>query len=725
MRSVLEHFTLIKDWLCKQVSLQVTEAFLWCPVFFAVGVGIYFMVPAEPAWQVCAGVALILGVRLWALRDVESVERYILLGALCVVLGVSVAYFRAVSVSEPSLARSDEYAVVKGVVRQVEWQSDARLSARLVLGDVQIDGKSGAHLPRNVRLSVRAKTPLPVYDIGDLIEGGAALHTPSDPVFPGGFDFRRSLYFKGIGAIGFFYGAPAIVDEAVDTVWKDAFLSWRNAVNIRVFDEVDDVSTGVVSALLTGQKGAIKDSDIEAMRQSGLAHMLAISGLHVGLFSATFFFLVRVALAMVPGAALRFPIKKIAAVAAFCAACAYMVLAGATLPTQRAVVMVGIVFLAIVLDRSAISMRLVAVAALIVLVLAPESLLSISFQLSFAAVVALIAVYDGLRDFFRVQSSRAGTLRRIGLYVGGVVLTSLVAAAVTAPFALYYFQAIAVYGVLANVMAMPILTFIVMPCAVLALALMPLGLEGWALAVMAWGADQILSVAHFVSGLDAAHVSMPAMPFWALLSFVVGGLVLCLWRGVLRWLGLLGVFIAFVIYGAAPRPDVIIAADHDIWAYIFAADKSGDGSEDRTLPTLLSGHDEMFVSTMMRAKFERENWTRMVGAAKSDVQHWRQAGEELSCDEFACRLRVRGVPVSFVYAKEVLPEECAWARVLVTRRAVRRFECASEYVVDYWAVRSGGAHSVYVRAPDDIVVRRALSPERRRLWRGLDNNLRD
>ena len=717
MGSVLEHFTLIKDWLHRQVSLQVTDSFLWCPVLFAAGVGLYFSLPEEPAWPLYGLLIFILGIRLVFTDHGRVAQRYVLWGGLLVVLGLSVAHIRAVTVAEPVLARDDGYAFLRGTVSAVEWQSDARLSARMVLRDVSFEDDDGHGYPRNVRLSVRAKNPLPAYDAGDVVEGGASLHTPSDPVFPGGFDFRRNLFFKGIGAIGFFYGAPAIVSQSEDKLWTGAFSSVRNAVNLRVFDGLDGSSTGVVSALLTGQKGAIDNIDIDAMRFSGLAHMLAISGLHVGLFSATFFFFVRLTLVMVPGVALRWPVKKVAAVVAFAAACGYMMLAGATLPTQRAVIMVGIVFMAVLLDRTAISMRLVAVAALVVLLFAPESLLSISFQLSFAAVIALIAVYDALRGFFRAQASQAGVLRRCALYVGGVLLTSLIAAVVTAPFALYYFQTVAVYGVLANILAMPVLTFVVMPSAVLALALMPFGLEEGALSVMAWGVDQILWVAHFVSSLEFSQLNLPAMPLASLLWFVAGGVFLCLWRGALRWLGVIGVLLALWFYSLSPRPDVIIAADHDIWAYIFAADKSGGTFGERSSRVLSDKGQDLYVSTLMRAKFERENWMRMVGAAKSDVQHWRASGEEMACDAYACRLMIRGVAVSFVYAKEVLPTECAWAQVLVTRRAVRHYQCAADYIVDYWAVRNGGAHSIYIRGADDVVVRQALSPDKSRLWR--------
>lgn len=705
MGSVLKHFVLIKDWLRGHIALQAGHGFLWWPVMLGAGIALYFALPQEPniwlAVCVLAGVlAGLYGVRAYPRR------RFAVFALFLCCLGFTTAHVRALSVRGPVIEHSIDFVDIKGRVVSVEPLSADQKSARLILDQLHFEGLDSESIPVRVRLSVRSKSALPAYDSGDIVAGLASVHTPSDPVIPGGFDFRRHLYFQRIGGIGFFYGAPAIVNKSVDKWSISFFESLRNRVNARISSLLPEQSTAVVQALLTGKRGAISDTDMEAMRISGLAHMLAISGLHVGLFSAVVFFFVRLSLALVPYAALHWPLKKIAAIAAFVAACLYMGLAGATLPTQRAVIMVGIVLLAVLLDRAALSMRLVAVAALVVLLIAPESLLSISFQLSFAAVIGLIAVYDGLRAFLSAQMRKGGFVRRAALYIGGVMLTSLVAGLVTAPFALYAFQRVAFYGVLANMLAMPVMSAMIMPAAVLALFLMPFGLEAPFLYVMGQGVESVLRIAHAVAEMDHAQILLPALPFSALLCFSCGALFICLWRGPLRWLGLLGLFAGVVIAAPLRVPDVLVAQGHDVWGYAAAAQ---NGDEEAPLA--------FYVSSTMKARFERENWSRAYGLGEKGAQHWRAGGRELSCDDMACRLILKGKKVSFVMEKEVLSAECAWADILITRRSVRASMCAGpSLIIDHWRVKNTGAQAVYI---DDggLVVETAKDEDVSRLWR--------
>ena len=289
-----------------------------------------------------------------------------------------------------------------------------------------------------------------------------------------------------------------------------------------------DGDTGAVAAaLIMGQRGSISEETLTAMRDAGLAHLLAISGLHMGLVAGLLFFTVRGSLALVAPLTLQRPIKKWAALAALVGVFGYLLLAGAPVPTQRAFVMTGLVLVGVMLDRTAISLRLVAWAAAVVLLLRPESIVGASFQMSFAAVLALVAFYEVAGAKMRVWFGGAGTLRRLALYVAGVGFTTLIAGLATLPFAIHQFNRVAVFGMAANLVAVPLTGLWIMPWAVLALVLMPVGLEAAALVPMGWGVDGMLAVAQTVAAWPGAAISVRAMPMAGLAAIVLGAAFGC------------------------------------------------------------------------------------------------------------------------------------------------------------------------------------------------------
>ena len=316
----------------------------------------------------------------------------------------------------------------------------------------------------------------------------AIVAPPPAPAAPGAFDFQRRAYFIGLGGVGFALGPATVTAKggggAFDTLAL-AVARLRQNISRVVMASIDGPPGTVAAALMTGQRAAIPPSVMDAFRDSGLAHLLAISGLHIGLVAGIIFIALRGVLALVPTLALAHPIKKWAAATAIAGAFAFTVVAGATVPTQRAFLMIGLVLMAVLFDRRGLSMRLVAWAALVILVLSPESLLGASFQLSFAAVIALIAAYEALRERRRYGDDRGATIwQRALLYVGGVALTTLIAGSVTAPFAVYHFNRFAAFGLAANLIAVPVTALWIMPWAVAAFLLMPFGLEVFALTPM-------------------------------------------------------------------------------------------------------------------------------------------------------------------------------------------------------------------------------------------------
>ena len=467
---------------------------LWLPVLIGAGIAGYFALAAEPPRWI-GGAALGLAALALVALYRRPGPRVGAIAALAVALGFALVQWRGHDVAAPVLAAKLGPAAISGHVVEVQAREHG---VRLLLDQPLIANLDSGRTPERIRVSVR--TDRGGAQAGDWVRLRAVLLPPPEPAAPGAYDFARRAWFEGLGAVGYAVSAVTRI-EAPASVELESWYGvrsrlgpWlgrlRNDIAGRVREQLGIAAGGIAAALMAGDRGTIPPPDLAAMRDAGLAHLLAISGLHIGLLSGSLFFVVRGLLALWPAVALRYPIKKWAAVGTLVGAFGYLLITGATVPTQRAFLMTGLVLSAVMLDRLAFSMALVAWAAALVLVLRPESLLGPSFQMSFAAVVALIAVYEGLRERLGAWRWRAGTARRLGLYFIGVGLTTLVAGLVTAPFAAFHFERVVGYGLIANLGAVPITALWIMPWALAAYALMPLGLEAVALAPMGWGASR-------------------------------------------------------------------------------------------------------------------------------------------------------------------------------------------------------------------------------------------
>jgi competence protein ComEC len=449
-------------------------------------------------------------------------------------------------------------------------------------------------------------------------------------------------------------------------------------VTRRILETLPGAEGAVATALITGHQGAIPEATLAAMRDSGLAHLLSISGLHVGLVAATLMVGLRGLLALVPPLALRFPIKKWAAAAALAGTGAYTLLAGAPVPTQRAFVMSAIALLAIMLDRSPLSMRLVAWAAIAVLLAAPESLLSPSFQMSFAAVTALIAAHEGTARHRAAWRAEGGRIRRLASALLTLAATSLVAGLATAPFAIHHFSRLADYGVLANMAAVPITGFWVMPSAGLALALMPFGMESWPLAAMAAGIGLIVDIAEWVAALPGAALLVPAPPSSALATTALGGLWLLFWRGGWRWLGLVGPALAVALALVHRPPDLLIAGDGGV---VAVRDATG----------------RLMLSDPVKGGIAVDTWLRRAG------QEERLPIEDelgyTACGPAVCMIEIAGRWVVVARDHRALTEHCASADLLIDLVPGRHRRCRGpRLVIDRSDLRREGTHALRIDA---------------------------
>ena len=534
-----------------QMMLQQRgHLFGWIPVGMAMGIALFFGIRFEPSvaqigFVVLLGMALVLVA--WKLP--ESVSPFAVFLAL-IAVGFVLAGWRAHSVAGPVLEWR-YYGPVEGRIVGIDRSgSDA---VRLTLDRVKLDRVAPSDTPRRLRISLHGEAGLGVLPMPGLrVMTTAFLSPPSGPVEPGGFDFQRHAWFAELGAVGY-ARVPLVAIAPADFDLAQMVFRWRMAVSARVIEVLPGDIGGFAAAVTTGDRSAISRDALAALRASNTAHLLAISGLHMGLLSGFVFALLRLCFALVPPIALRWPARKMAAIGALVAAAVYLALSGWNVATERAFVMVAVALCAVMMDRRALSLRAVAVAAIIVLALRPEALMGPGFQMSFAATTALVAVFGWMRDLPTGPNWAAPVI--------GLVVSSAVAGLATAPIGAAHFNAVAHYGLLANLTSVPLMGALVIPAAVLALLLAPFGAEAFGLWIMGGGLAWILRVAETVSSLDGARGFVPGPGPWVLPLLAVGALFVILWQGRARFGGLAAIGVAFLLWQVGERPRVLIADD--------------------------------------------------------------------------------------------------------------------------------------------------------------------
>ena len=601
--------------------------YLFAPLCLALGILLYFALPHEPSAPILASVALGLA---WF-------GRHALLGraAALVVAGLALPALHAALLGDLPRTLPDGPRRVAGILESVEGREGdgGRIVLRVSEG---VLGAERLQLTMRERPSLLPGTPVTVV---------AALSYAPGPVSPGQYDHARRLYFEGIDTIGVVIAGP--YQEAEGPVGpldraRRAIAGVRLGIAGRIDAVLEGQTAALATALLTGSRDGLSTETLDAMRGSGLAHVLAISGMHMGLFCTSLFLALRAVFALVGAGGLRLPAKKLAAMGALLGGTFYLLISGAQIATQRAYVMTAIVCLAVLLDRPALTLRNVATAALVVLALSPESLMGASFQMSFAATIALIAVYER----WNARSRASETLLAIpGQQVSALFITSLTAGLATAPYASFHFSRIATYGLLANLAAMPFVTALVMPAGLASLIAMPLGLETFPLVVMGWGLDGLLGVARTVASWPNAMRAVPSPAPAALVLGSVGlyGLAIAPVRTA-RLAGITCLAGALVLHFARTDPLVAVAENGKTFAVV-----GQDGSRD-----IVGGRFSRFTE----ARWEERDAYRSPPDDATD--------EDRFCDDERCvRKAAFGIIVA-AWRPESLQEACLTADILLT-----------------------------------------------------------
>ncbi len=429
---------------------------------------------------------------------------------------------------------------------------------RLTITQAQF--QTGPPLARtlHVKLSTRDSTALTT---GDTITLRAILFKPERPAYPGGWDSTRDAYFAGLGASGFAIGPISVTASAKPGGMALWVRGLREAIAANIMEVLPSETGSIAVTLLTGLQTQIPGTERQNFIAAGLAHLLAVAGLHVGIVMGLFFTASRFLLSRPERLALRLPVKPAAAIIALLAGGCYALLTGTHLPILRSLAMASLVTAGVIAGRKALSLRGLALAAAVLLLATPEAIIGVSFQMSFSAVLALIAGYSAVSNWVGHLAEGTSHARRVTAHVVGLFTTSLLAGGASMPFAAYQFQQVQPYWILANLIAVPLTALWIMPLGLLALVLMPLGLGWLAIIPMGWGIAIIVRLTSIIATWPDAMLRVPPMPDLAILLFTGGLTWLCIWRSKPRLLGLLPIIGSLVVYLAARPPDVLISAD--------------------------------------------------------------------------------------------------------------------------------------------------------------------
>ncbi len=657
--------------------------FIWLPVFFGAGVGTYFSLLFEPPadilpWIAFAGlIAPVLGL-FWPTA--------LMAGWACcfAAMGFSAAGWQTYRVAAPVLEYR-YYGPIEGRVVGLDRSASDKL--RVTLDQVRLDRVAPLDRPLRVRVSLHGEQRFLDPQPGQIVMTTGHLSPPSGPVEPGAFDFQRHAWFLQLGGVGYTRVPMLLQHPGEGGGLSVRLFRLRMAISGAIKANMPAREGAFAAAILTGDRSDIDQDALAALRASNLAHLLAISGLHMGLLTGVVFTLVRFGFALTPPVAMRTDPKKIAAVAAFVVAVSYLALSGANVATQRAFIMVSVMLGAVCLDRRALTLRAVAIAALIVLVAAPSSLAGPGFQMSFAATTALVAVFAELRDR-QVLYGWPKWARNLA----SLVISSAIAGLATAPFGALHFNQMSQWGLIANLLSVPVMGAVVMPGAVMAAVLSTIGLEQLGFALMHLGLHWILIVAEAVSSFDSALRYIPAPGGWVLPLLGLAGALLCLLRGYGRLSGVAALALALGLWSQAERPAILIS---DTGTLIGIMTPEGRA--------LNKAKGEGFVASA---------WLENDG----DPVDQEGAYARLSLPRKDIEVPLGGQRLRYVLDKEhteaAADDLCRGVHLLVLPETEARPDCPSLIESDF---RKGGATAIH-ETPDGLTVTTARDLRGTRIW---------
>ncbi|HWG07313.1 MAG TPA: ComEC/Rec2 family competence protein [Beijerinckiaceae bacterium] len=687
---------------------------LWVPVAAGAGVVLYFNAEREPSlWFTFIVFAFA------AAGAVFVRERPVVFSATIVVAaifgGLLSGGLRSARVAAPVLDRI-RIVELTGFIEEMDVR---RIGARFVLRVASAEGLDPALTPERVRLTIRQA---PQAAAGDFVIVKARLMPPAHAVLPGGYDFARDAYFAGLGAVGNVLGRVETMNppDPPDLALRifAAIDRGRNLLEARVNSIVGGEAGAVAAAMVTGKRDLLDDETMDTIREAGIFHVITISGVQMTLVAGIFFWTLRALLATSRTLALHYPIKKWAAAMAMVGAVAYDMATGSRIGTERALVMTLILLGAILVDRQALTMRNLAVAALVVIVIWPEAILGASFQLSFAAVAGLIAVHE-TKAARRLSARRPDwpqrqlapdrkdrlldILDRLRRGPGGIILATACASAATASFMANDFHELSPYVLVGNPLTLALIEFFAVPAALVGTLLYPLGLDAWVWHGLGFGIDVVLFLARLVAAAPAATTHVDQFAPWAIIFLTLAVLSAVIWRSALLRL----TAVPFALIGIAGA----MAGEH----FDIAVPPDGDSVAVRLATgrfAILAARPELF---------DAEQWLTAVGDARTPAEAIITARKPATdskaprCDRLGCAATLAdGRTLSLVLDAEAFIDDCTRADIVVTPLFAPS-SCGAELVVDRRRLETSGAVTLTLDE-ERIVTRTARAVDEDRPW---------
>ncbi|WP_196502634.1 ComEC/Rec2 family competence protein [Aestuariivirga litoralis] len=666
---------MVSVWAWAQVNAAVTATkaqadrlLLWAPLFLITGNWIYFTLPTEPAATLNAVFAT-AAMLLLLLRRKSLL--FFLMGL--VLVGFCATKFRADMVATPMLRGSTNGVIIGGYV--ADYENKAKGARQLTVTVEEQTGIPEDEQPRRVRVYAQDAAAL---QIGDYISFEAYLSPLPRPVQPGGFDYGRMLYFESIGAGGRMIGAPSLEMRPVpwQFEYRRIFRTLRTAISDRITSVIPGPVGHLADSMVSGERSGIPQEMNQSLQISGLAHIISISGLHMSMVAGGVFWAVRALLALIPFLALRFPIKKIAAVAALIVGLIYTLLADSGSATERSYLMIAVMFCAILVDRRAISLRNLAIAAILILLVTPEESVGASFQMSFLAVMGLA----GLAEWWHSRPRREGLpdasrsmrlVSKAGRAVMAAALTTLIAGSASTIAAAYHFDRLSPYGILANGLTLPVTELLVMPPALVAVILMPFGFEYYPLKVMEFGLTLTMQVSDWIASWPSANVLVAKPHVAGILLLAFAAAILAIGGKGLRLPAILLAALGFSIASIHDRPVILV--------------------EDRTANVAILDQDDHYVLASNVNKFVATKWLLGNGDTASVDQATQRQGWD--CNTGDCFSTLAPMSVSYLQEKSGNGLYCPNTQIIIADFPLRH-QCKARLVIDRFDVWRNGAYAV-------------------------------
>jgi len=671
------------------LELEHDRYILWVPVCMAYGIAWYFSLKYEPPlWAGAAGFAVscLLAVMMRRIKFLL----YLFIAAACVAAGFFSATWRTHSIHSPFLRAPIPFADVTGKIVEI---APTPKGSKILLKDVTISKILPEDTPEHVSITLRNYDPSLVT--GQIVSTRAGLFPPPDPALPGGFDFSRYFYFRETGAVG--YGIPPFVTKSLKDSGASDFEIWFSEFRHRLTESIrsyfHEPAGAVAAAFITGETREIPDAINNDMRIAGLYHLLAVSGMNLSVVAGLVFFSLRFLLAAIPPLALRYPIKKWAAMLALIASYIYLRVSGSPVSAERAFFMVSLVFIAILLDRDPTPMRSVAIAAFCIMLYEPEAALTASFQLSFSATAALIASYEWGTGWLAKRSSEEGFgFRKIVFYFSAVIVTSFIAWCATEPFIIYHFNQFSSYSLIANTIAEPLVSFILMPLVIAGVLLLPFHLAWIAFIPMQYGVDLLLYIARWTAQLPHAMWIVPNPGDYGFAFAMLGGIWIYFWRAGWRWLGIILVAAGMATAFSYQPPDIYISGDAK-----HVAVRLDDG--------------KMAMIRGRATSVSAQSWAR----AALESGYMDKEDTPMQCDRKGCVLRMRGHTLSVLKDVSALADDCATSDIIVASFAVEKSSCAANLIVDKTMLDENGGANIWLEN-GNVILKQTRSEQGIRPW---------